>query len=97
VSNAKLLHFILLRGIDSPGAKPEDSDSLAKNPGEQTMILDVYFYGPLRVLVDQSTGRIVATQDRISGEAASFRFSPDYIAKANESAIRAHESQFSEA
>lgn len=61
------------------------------------MMLDVHFYGALRVLVDQATGRIVSVQDRISGADASFTFSPDYIARAKTAATLAHESQFSEA
>lgn len=59
-------------------------------------MFDVHFFGALRVLVDQATGQVIAVQDRISGEAATFRFSPDYIARAVQSAILAHESQFSE-
>lgn len=51
---------------------------------------DIYFYGPLRVIINTQTGTILAVQDRISGEAAIFRFSPAYIAKAEQSARLAH-------
>lgn len=61
------------------------------------MLIDTHFFGALRVLVCQATGRILATQDRISGEAAALHFSPNYIARAEQFATLAHESQFSEA
>lgn len=60
-------------------------------------MFDVYFFGALRVLVEQASGKILAVQDRISGDSAEFRFSPDYIARARTFAENAHESQFSEA
>lgn len=46
------------------------------------MLYDVIFYGPLRVLICQATGAILGVQDRVSGCAASLRYSPDYIARA---------------
>jgi hypothetical protein len=56
-------------------------------------MFDIYFYGALRVLIDSFTGALVAVQDRISGEAASLRYSPDYISRAVSAAMLAHESQ----
>lgn len=55
-------------------------------------MFDVFYFGALRVLIDSATGEVKAVQDRISGEAAAFRFSPDYIARASQSAILAFES-----
>lgn len=52
----------------------------------------VYFHGALRVLIDESTGKVAAVQDRISGEAASLRYSREYIAAAECAAILAFES-----
>lgn len=43
---------------------------------------DIIFFGALRVILDNASGRVLAVQDRISGESASFRFSPDYITRA---------------
>lgn len=60
-------------------------------------MFNVYFYGPLRVLVDSESQTVATVQDRISGENAVFRFSPDYIRAAQEFALRAEASQFSEA
>jgi hypothetical protein len=60
-------------------------------------MFNVYFYGPLRVLVDAETQTVATVQDRISGENAIFRFSPDYILAAKEFALRAEASLFSEA
>lgn len=50
------------------------------------MLHDVYFFGPLRVLVNSATGEIVSVQDRISGLDASFSFRPEFIARAKEHA-----------
>jgi len=55
-------------------------------------MFNVYFHGALRVLVDVGSARIVAVQDRISGEAAALRFSPAYILAASTAALRAFES-----
>jgi len=60
-------------------------------------MFDVHFFGALRVLVDTDSGEVVAVQDRISGESAVFRFSPDYISRAKTAAILAHESTRAEA
>ena len=59
----------------------------------------VFFYGPLRVLVCDATGAVVAVQDRTSAgyPAAALRFSPAYIASAEAFALNAFESLFSEA
>ena len=54
-------------------------------------MFDVYFYGPLRVLIDQDTGAVLAVQDRVSGCAAALRYSPEYIARAIAHARMAHE------
>lgn len=59
-------------------------------------MFDVYHYGALRVLVDQVTGEALV-QDRISGIAAALRYSPGYIAQAEQFATIAHESRYSEA
>lgn len=59
-------------------------------------MFNVYFYGPLRVLVCSLTGTIAAVQDRISGSAAVFSFSPDYIKAAEQYALNAEQSLYSE-
>lgn len=59
-------------------------------------MFNVYFYGPLRVLVDTATQTVAAVQDRISGVAASLRFSPDYIRAAEKFALTAEASLYSE-
>lgn len=61
------------------------------------MMFEIFFFGALRVLIDTATGKIAATQDRISGEAAALRFSPAYIARAETDALRAFDSLMSEA
>lgn len=43
---------------------------------------DVYTFGAVRVLIDSSTGAILAVQCRITGQAASLMFSPEYISRA---------------
>ncbi len=50
------------------------------------MILDYISYGALRVVMDSASGKILAVQDRITGEAAEFRYHPDYIARAKREA-----------
>lgn len=55
-------------------------------------IIETFFFGPLRVLIDTATGRVIGTQDRISGCAASLRYAPAYIRAAEDSALRAFES-----
>lgn len=57
------------------------------------MIYSVYSFGALRVLISDATGDLLGVQDRISGEAASLRYSATYIARAVEFALRAHASQ----
>lgn len=52
----------------------------------------IHFHGALRVLIDEATGKVAAVQDRISGEAASLRYSPEYILAAEVSAMLAFES-----
>lgn len=59
-------------------------------------MFNVYFYGPLRVLVCASSGAVVAVQDRISGMAAAFQFSPDYIRVAEQFALHTEQSLYSE-
>ena len=51
-------------------------------------MFDIYFYGPMRVILDSETGAIVGVQDRISGMAATFTFSPSYILEAKQFAQR---------
>lgn len=50
------------------------------------MILDYVSFGALRVVMNSASGEILAVQDRITGEAAEFRYSPDYIARAKREA-----------
>lgn len=57
------------------------------------MLLSVYSFGALRVLVSDADSRVVAVQDKISGDAASLRYSASYIQSAVAFALRAHESQ----
>ena len=52
-------------------------------------ILDVVFYGPLRVFVSASTGAAVAVQDRATGCDAHGLYRRAYIAHAK-TAARAH-------
>lgn len=52
----------------------------------------IYFHGALRVLIDESTGTVASVQDRISGFAASLRYSPEYILAASRAALLAFES-----
>jgi hypothetical protein len=52
-------------------------------------MFNIYFHGALRVLIDAVSARVVAVQDRISGEAASLRYSSDYIRAAETAALRA--------
>lgn len=59
-------------------------------------MFEVYFHGALRVLVD-ANGRVVAVQDRISGVAATLRYSDAYILAAKTAAVNAWESQHAEA
>jgi hypothetical protein len=60
-------------------------------------MFSTYFYGTLKVLVDEASGAIMAVQSKLDGASASFTASPAYIAAAVDFAQRAHESQFSEA
>lgn len=51
----------------------------------------VHFFGAIKVTLDESTGRVLAVQDRISGEAASLHFLPAYITAAEHAAKMAWE------
>lgn len=53
------------------------------------MLATVYFFGPLRVLLD-ADGSLLGVQDRVSGMAAAFRYSPAYIAQATRWATEQH-------
>ena len=53
----------------------------------------IYFHGALRVLIDEATGEVATVQDRISGEAASLRYSDEYIQAAKNCALYAFASQ----
>ncbi len=53
------------------------------------MLATVYFFGPLRVLLD-ADGSLLGVQDRVSGMAAAFRYSSEYIAAATRWALDQH-------
>ncbi len=52
----------------------------------------IYFHGALRVLIDEASGTVAAVQDRVSGVAASLRYSAEYIRAAETAALLAFES-----
>ena len=52
-------------------------------------MFNVYFFGSLAVTVDVASGAILAVTDRVSGLAASLRYSPAYIAQARSYAHQA--------
>ena len=54
-------------------------------------MFDVYFYGPMRVILDNESGEVLGVQDRISGASADFTFSPSYILEAKRFAQRQYE------
>lgn len=56
----------------------------------------VYLYGSLRVIVEDSSGAIVAVQCRATGCAAEGRYRAAYLAEATSYALRAHASIHSE-
>ena len=60
-------------------------------------MFNVYFYGPLRILVCDATGNVVSVQDRVSGIDAALRYSQAYILAAKTYAVNAQESLYSEA
>ncbi len=53
------------------------------------MLASIYFFGPLRVLLD-ADGSLLGVQDRITGMAASFRYSEAYILAAVRFATEQH-------
>ncbi len=53
------------------------------------MLASIFFFGPLRVLLD-ADGTLLGVQDRITGMAASFRYSEAYIAAATRWALDQH-------
>ena len=57
------------------------------------MLHEVFFIGPLRVILEAESGRVLAVQDRVSGVAAVLAgFSPRQIADATATARLAFES-----
>ena len=42
-------------------------------------LFTVYFFGPLKVVLNDATGEVVSVQDRITGASADFAFAPGYI------------------
>jgi hypothetical protein len=53
------------------------------------MLATVYFFGPLRVILD-AEGSVLGVQDRVSGMAAAFRYSESYILAATRWALDQH-------
>ena len=62
------------------------------NPGLHSF----YFYGPLRVVVCDCSGAVVAVQCRIDGTAASARYRPSYINTATCWALHQHSATHTE-
>jgi hypothetical protein len=56
------------------------------------MLLQTFTFGPLRVLVNDETGAIVAVQDSLTGVAASLLYSKGSIARVQTLATLAWES-----
>lgn len=58
------------------------------------MLQTFHNFGPLRVVLNDATGEVLAVQDRITGCDARFLYSLSFVARARASAVLAWESMY---